>query len=212
MVPREGAQPGGRQRTHSTAYTRAGLAQTLPPPVTPEWGSSLYPCHIPLRVKRSLNEKRNKSHLPPQSAHPPHQHKWKETGSTARLGFRKENPGTEKDAGLVPSFPVGLPAARVAATLRPVHPRRGASRSTRGSDRREEVIGGKEYGLGIEVQRPPTPGGGKGADSSVLVARLWGMSCLLSAPLLLSCHRRVMSSGRRRLQLDAGWHLVGAWL
>ena len=163
MVPREGAQPGGRQRTHSTAYTRAGLAQTLPPPVTPEWGSSLYPCHIPLRVKRSLNEKRNKSHLPPQSARPPHQHKWKETGSTARLGFRKENPGTEKDAGLVPSFPVGLPAARVAATLRPVHPRRGASRSARGSDRCEEVIGGKEHGLGIEVQRPPTPGGGKGA-------------------------------------------------
>ena len=65
---------------------------------------------------------------------------------------------------------------------------------------------------GIEVQRPPTPGGGKGADSSVLLARLWGMSCLLSVPLLLSCNRKVMSSGHRRLQLDAGWHLVGAWL
>ena len=47
---------------------------------------------------------------------PPHKHKWKETGSTARLGFRgkkkkKKKPGKENEAGLVLSFLSRFPEA-----------------------------------------------------------------------------------------------------
>ena len=65
---------------------------------------------------------------------------------------------------------------------------------------------------GIEVPKAPTPGGGKGADSRVLFTLLLDMPCLLSVPLLLSCHREVMSLGSRRLWLYARCHLEGAWL
>ena len=65
---------------------------------------------------------------------------------------------------------------------------------------------------GIEVPKAPTPGGGEGADSCVLFALLLDMPCHLSVPLLLSCHREVVSLGSRRLQMYARCHLEGAWL
>lgn len=51
----------------------------------------------------------------------------------------------------------------------------------------------RSKGSGTEVPEAPTPGGGEGADSFVLFALLLDMPCHLSVPLLLSCHREVMS-------------------
>ena len=50
---------------------------------------------------------------------------------------------------------------------------------------------------GIEVPKAPTPGGGEGADSCVLFALLLDMPCHLSVPLLLSCHREVVSGEQK---------------
>lgn len=51
--------------------------------------------------------------------------------------------------------------------------------------------------MGTEVPKAPTPGGGEEVDSFALHALLLDMPCHLSVPLLLSCHREVMSFGAR---------------
>ena len=88
---------------------------------------------------------------------PPHQHKWREIGNTARLGFRKKT-GNGKRGWFGPRLPgqvprglrcrhpppgaVRIPPPRHGASLLPAHINQGSGWVRGGG------TGGKEYGLG----------------------------------------------------------------
>lgn len=128
-------------------------------------------------------------------------------GSTARLGFRKKT-GNGKRGWFGPQLPGQVsprpPLPPSTAGCRPHFPRRSTVllrcrlTSTEIPDGCEEVWMGRSKGSGTEVPKAPTPGGGEGADSFVLFALLLDMPCHLSVPLLLSCHREVMSFGEQK--------------
>lgn len=195
--PLGGAEQGGKG--HSTAYT--GVPSPILTHMTTANGALSSPS------LSQILHRRGKSTIPFRTLLPTPHIWWKQgarhalvqekTGNRKRGWFGPHLPGqVSPRPPLPPSTPVPSEFPRCATVL--LSAAGSWLTSTEVPRGCEEVRVGRCRGLGIEVPKAPTPGGGEGADSFVLFALRLHMPCHLSVPLLLSCHREVMSFGEQK--------------